>query len=413
MNRQRLAYLALATFLLLAYPGNLLASSSPLMDNLRINGFLSQGYINSSGNNYYGDTKDGTFQLNEVGLTLNSQVNEKLKVGLQFLSRDVGKTGNNTVRLDWAFADYHFDDKLGIRMGKVKMPMGLYNEGRDSDFLRPMAFLPQSIYDEVRRDLLVANQGVSIYGNLPAWFLGDIDYQAFAGENNFPEDSPLLLGLKQSAQQTITANSLVYGTVISMTADNKYIFGGSLILNTKIDGLRIGASYFRGKADLYITTATGPNQFVPQGELEMVHRFVYSLEYVKKKFTFATEYSESYRKQQIFGYKIYDAPSQEYYAMLTYSLTSKLSATALADFYYDNMNDRGGEALPPTRPKFMGWQKDYGFGMRYDVNPNWALKAEYHEVDGAGLFTSIFNPPSPSVLVKDWNYYIVKASFNF
>jgi len=413
MNRQRLAYLALATFLLLAYPGSLLASS-PLMDNLRINGFLSQGYMNSSGNNYYGDTKDGTFQLNEVGLSLNSQVNEKLKVGLQLLSRDVGRSGNNTVRLDWAFADYHFDDKLGVRMGKVKMPMGLYNEGRDSDFLRPMAFLPQSIYDEVRRDLLVANQGVSVYGNLPAWFLGDLDYQAFAGENNFPEDSPLLLGLKQSAQQLATAQNR--GTVTDIQADNKYIFGGSLILNTKIDGLRLGASYFRGKADLYVTAAGGPtptNQFVPQGEIEMAHRFVYSLEYVKKRFTFATEYSESYRKQQIFGTTITDAPSEEYYFMLTYSLTNKLSSTVIADFYYENKHDRGGESLSAPKVKIMGWQKDYGFGMRYDVNQNWALKAEYHEVDGAGLFTSIFNPPSPSVLVKDWNYYIVKASFNF
>jgi hypothetical protein len=240
---------------------------------------------------------------------------------------------------------------------------------------------------------------------------GDLDYQAFAGETNFPEDSPLLLGLKQQAQPLATAQGK--GTVTDIQADNKYIFGGSLILNTKIDGLRLGASYFRGKADLYLTTAAGPVSFVPQGELEMAHRFVYSLEYVKKKFTFATEYSESYRKQQIFGTSVTDAPSEEYYFMLTYSLTNKLSATVLADFYYENKHDRGGDSLTAPKVKFMGWQKDYGFGTRYDVNQNWALKAEWHTVDGAGLFTSIFNPPTPSVMVQDWNYYIVKASFNF
>jgi len=398
-------------FLGLSLPGHLLASS-PLLEDLKINGFLSQGYINSSGNNYYGDTKDGTFQLNEAGLAFNAKVNEKLKVGLQFLSRDVGMSGNNNVRLDWAFADYHFDDKLGFRIGKVKMPMGLYNEGRDSDFLRPLAFLPQSIYDEVKRDLLVANQGVAAYGNLPAWFIGDVDYQAFVGENNFPDDSPLLLGLKQQAQQLATSKT--YGIVTDMKADNKYIFGGSLILNTRVDGLRLGASYFKGKADLYITTTLGPNQFVPQGDIAMLHRFVYSLEYVKKKYTFVTEYSESHRKQHIFGVTIYDAPSEEYYFMFTYSLTDKLSATILADFYYDDTRDRRGDSLPAKgRPKFMGWQKDYGFGTRYDIDQNWCLKAEWHEVDGAGLFTSIFNPPSPSVLVRDWNYYILKASFNF
>jgi hypothetical protein len=410
MYRHGIRVLMVFVFMGLLLPGHLLASS-PLLDNLKINGFLSQGYINSSGNNYYGDTKDGTFQLNEVGLALNSQVNERLRVGLQLLSRDVGRSGNNTVRLDWAFADYHFDDKLGFRIGKVKMPMGLYNDGRDSDFLRPMAFLPQSIYDEVKRDLLVANQGVAIYGNLPGWFLGNLDYQAFAGENNFPDDSPLLLGLKQAA--TPVASVKGYGTVTDISADNKYVFGGSLILNTSIDGLRIGASYFRGKADLYLTTITGPSQFLPAGEIEMVHRFVYSLEYVKKLFTFAAEYSESYRKQQIFGTSIYDAPSQEYYAMLTVNLTNKLSLTGLADFYYDNKHDRRGESYTAPKVKIMAWQKDYGVGTRYDVNQNWCLKAEWHEVDGAGLFTSIFNPQGPSSLVKDWNYYILKASFNF
>ena len=149
-----------------------------LGENLRINGFLSQGYIKSEGNNYLGDSLDGSFQLNEFGLTLNSTVTDNLRLGLQLLSRDLGAEGNNDVLIDWAMADYRWQDWLGIRLGKGKLPIGLYNQGRDSDFLRPMVFLPQSIYDEGKRTLVVAAVGGSLYGNIALGRSGDLEYQA-------------------------------------------------------------------------------------------------------------------------------------------------------------------------------------------------------------------------------------------
>ncbi len=155
-----LTFVLLAIHLLTALSGHARA----------IHGFLSQGYINSVGNNFFADSKDGTFQINEVGLTIASQVKDQLRLGLQVFPRDLGRDGNNELRLDWGYADYHHADWLGVRLGKIKRPMGLYNEERDSDFLRPMAFLPQSIYDEVRRDMLVASflkgrQELSLNGN--------------------------------------------------------------------------------------------------------------------------------------------------------------------------------------------------------------------------------------------------------
>ena len=55
-------------------------------NNIHINGFISQGYLNSSGNNFLADSENGTFQINEVGLTVTSQINPKLRLGMQFLS---------------------------------------------------------------------------------------------------------------------------------------------------------------------------------------------------------------------------------------------------------------------------------------------------------------------------------------
>ena len=74
-----------------------------------------------------------------------------------------------------------YADGFGVRAGKIKLPIGFYNEGRDTDVLRPMVFLPQSLYDEMRRDILNAVVGAGIYGYLPAGAAGSIQYQIVYG----------------------------------------------------------------------------------------------------------------------------------------------------------------------------------------------------------------------------------------
>jgi len=150
------------------------------MGKLQINGFVSQGYMESNNNSFLDPTsQEGTFQISEIGLTFNIPVSEKLRIGAQLLSSDLGQDGNNEVTLDWAYGDYRMTDWLGLRAGKIKLPVGMYNETRDSDFLRTMAFLPQSVYDEMQRSFMVAGLGVGTYGNVPAGKFGDFDYQFF------------------------------------------------------------------------------------------------------------------------------------------------------------------------------------------------------------------------------------------
>lgn len=399
------------------------AAASPLLENLKVNGFVSQGYINSSGNNFLSDSRDGTFQFNEVGLAINSQVNEKLRVGMQFLSRDLGPVGNSDIRLDWGFADYHWHDMLGFRIGKAKMPMGLYNEGRDSDFLRPMVFLPQSIYDETKRDLLVAYQGGGIYGNVPLGFLGNVDYQGFWGSINFPEDSTLVATLKASATNLVR-NPALGGAPTNMLTDlkleNNYIGGGSLVVNTKLNNTRLGASFFVVDNDITFTYVN-VNPVVPlpgaapqtgTGTLRNKGKTVFSIEIPIGKLTLAGEYGETDRKQVIFGKTNVDGPSQEYYAMATFAVTEALSVSGLYDIYYNLKDDKDGAqfAVSNLKPNYYAYRKDWGVGLRYDVNPNWTLKAEYHEIRGGALFMEAFNP---NTVEQYWEYYSLKASFNF
>jgi len=405
------AWLCGALMLMLLIPA---ASMAFNLEKLQINGFISQGYLKSKENNWLAvDSVDGTLQLNEVGLTFNMPVNDKLRVGVQLLSRDLGEEGNNDVRLDWAFGDYRFCDQFGIRAGKVKMPIGFYNEGRDSDFLRQMAFLPQSVYDETRRNLLVASQGGQVYGNLPLGVLGDLDYAGHYGQINFPSDSPTLEAFLGMANATPLAP---VGGWTGISADNEYVYGASVKYNTFIDGLRLGGTWFEGKADFSLEGGAAGDRL----RVKIRQMYVGSFEYATPWFTLASEYTQY--KQPAWVNKVQVAPfdpkatSAGIYGMVTIPVPGQenLAFSGLYDVYYRDKDDKGGTAQSAATggimPTYAFYRKDVGVAARFDVNDNWLVKAEWHRVNGTDLLTDFFNAGTAA---KRWEYYIVKTSFNF
>lgn len=377
---------------------------------VKVNGFLSQGYINSEGNNFLGETIGGTTEYNEIGLTVSTQINDKLRLGVQFLSRDLGPEGNNEVRLDWASADYRLFDALGVRIGKVKLPYGLYNEGRDSDFLRTSALLPQSIYDETRRTMLVSTQGGGIYGNIPVGVLGDFDYQFVYGETNFPDDSVLLDGFVKSYNQPLAKPLNPNTAANEVDADNQYLYSGNLIYNTPLSGLRFAGSYVEGKTELLFKNVYGAG--VGTGEVGLKDMWVASAEYTSSIIDLATEYTEYKNIKKINGKESASGTSLGWYGLLTVHATDQLHLYGLYDLYYADKDDKNGSTFVAAGlPDFMGWRKDAGVGVRFDINSNWLVKAEWHDVNGVGSNAGLFNAVAD--LEEDWNYYIVKTSFNF
>jgi len=77
-------------------------------DRIDVHGFLSQGFLQSDRNNFYAKTKAGTFQFNEFGINFATELTDRLRTGLQLLSRDLGNIGNNKVDIDWAYAEDSF-----------------------------------------------------------------------------------------------------------------------------------------------------------------------------------------------------------------------------------------------------------------------------------------------------------------
>jgi hypothetical protein len=93
--------------------------------NIQIHGYATQGFLYSNQNNVLTTrSSNGSPSWNEEVVNLGAQPIPKLRVGVQVRYFLLGNYGNSFT-LDWAQADYKVDDRFGVRVGKVKMPVGL------------------------------------------------------------------------------------------------------------------------------------------------------------------------------------------------------------------------------------------------------------------------------------------------
>ena len=139
------------------------------LNQLRVNGFLSQGYIKTNKNKFFGNsTGDGSFDFREIGLTASLRPLSKLQLSGQLLHRSAGEGSKGGIRIDFGFLDYNIINtpakEFGVRLGRMKNPLGFYNDTRDVPFTRPSVLLPQSIYFDRTRNLALASDGAQLYG---------------------------------------------------------------------------------------------------------------------------------------------------------------------------------------------------------------------------------------------------------
>jgi len=391
---------------------------------LQINGFISQGYINSQENDFLDPNSiDGSFQVSEVGLTFTMPVNDKLRIGMQLLSNVLGEEGGNEINVDWAYADYRAYDWLGLRVGKIKQPLGLYNETRDSDFLRPMAFLPQSVYDEMQRGYQLSALGLGTYGNVGLGALGDLDYQLFYGQQQISNDGVLVqAGIKDGMNQLVSGVASAFGAIANVTEvkyQSDYAMIASITYNSSLDGLRLAASYKEAYGDFVIDVADPFGVFNGiVNDFDIVanvpSNLILSAEYQFSQVSLQAEFVR--RENEILApglapltpfignqVDFLTSTSEGMYVMATWQVpkVSGLSFSLLYDEFYLDEDDHKDSTK---------YRKDFGLGARYDINQNWLVKAEWHDIEGTAMNMGFVNE---GPMNEDWSYFIVKTSFNF
>lgn len=356
--------------------------------DLQLHGFISQGYLLSSGNNYFANTTRGSFEFSEVGLNFTLPATDRLRLGMQLFSRQLGPLGDYRAVLDWYYLDYHWRDWLGIRAGRVKLPFGLYNDTSDIDAARTAVLLPQSIYPAENRDFLLAQTGGELYGYADLQSGGGLDYRLYAGT--------IFLDLKPTPGSPTTVLNL----------DVPYVGGGRVMWNTPLEGLRLGGSLQFLRLDFDLLTPVSPASIMVKLPATL---WVASAEYVVRDWLFAAEYSRWLVKTESSNTEIFansSTTSERGYALASYRVNSWLQTGAYYSIFFPDVDKRGNGR--ETR------QNDVALTLRFDVNRYWLVKLEGHYLRGTAALNPSLNSNLPlSALQPDWALFAVKTTAYF
>jgi hypothetical protein len=357
----------------------------PPLPPVEIHGFVSQGFILTTDNNYLAESEDGSFEFAEVGLNFTKALTERLRAGVQLFARDLGPSGDYDAKLDWFYLDYRWTDRLGVRAGRVKLPFGLYNDTSDIDAARVPVLLPQSIYPTQNRNFLLAQTGVEIYGQLAAGGAGAIAYNLYGGT--------VFIEIEEGGQTPYEIRGL----------RTPYIFGGRLLWEAPIEGLRAGGSVqaLRLEADLRYPAVMRDVKLEVPAVL-----WVASVEYLREEWLFAAEYSRWHTEIESDDPALFpetETVSERAYVMASRRL-GRLTPGAYYSLFYPDVDDREGRAQQ---------QHDVAATLRVDLNAWWLLKLEAHFMHGTAAATPALNDRPSGELANSWGLFLVKTTAYF
>lgn len=368
-----------------------------------IHGFISQGYLQSDENNFFANTKDGSFELKDVGVSFSTDITSRLRIGVQIMAYEMGDFGSDKLHINWANGDYNFEEWLGIKAGKMKLHHGLYNTGRDADFLRTSILLPQSVYNEAWRSTVSGISGFEAYGTIDTRLPGRFSYNVQVGKVDIGLDS----GVAMTTKEELLEKGIVYDP---NDIDHDKAFVGRLNYLTPIPGLNLNATIW--SVDFKMT---GTASQINGTELPGVQEYktesdsiTTSLEYSYNDFLFVTEYSLTKYKFDLETFQESKLETEGYYASLAYRFTDWFETGAYYSVYYPNKDHKDGSTFTPDHS---GWLKDSCLSLRFDIMDNWVLKLEGHMMNGTAVMMNSNNPPDQKE--EDWLLFGTKMTFSF
>lgn len=379
---------------------------------VQAHGFFSQGFVYTDQNNWLTmNTSGGSGAMTEMGLNVSSQITDKFRVGAQVYDRNVGQLGQWHPTLDWAVADYQFRNWFGIRAGKVKTTLGLYNDSQDMDFLHVFVLLPQGVYPTDLRDTTIAHAGGDVYGNVALpHHLGDLSYTAYAGNRSDSVYSGYPYFLSQ------------FEIFVRSVEGPQY--GGDLRWNTPLKGLMIGAS----RLDQEITAkGSFVNLFNPGGGLVPYETTTKSFftnqfygDYRVGKLDLNAEYRRYFNRVPYVPGANEETDVRAWYISGCYRLGKRLEVGSYYS-HYTVRDSASGLALliliPQTNTSLpQNHVYDKAVAARLDLNRFMYVKVEGHFMDGYGLgpYPDGFYPhQNPHGFKPNTNAFVLKTGFHF
>jgi len=390
----------------LLWNGNAHAQKLPIPQvlpyNLQLHGFFSQSWLKTTDNNVFGQSgsASGSFDSREIGVNGSMRPMTNLLVSVQGLSRWAGEGSEGNFRLDYGFLDYTFftgeASQLGARLGRMKTPLGFYNDTRDVPFTRPSILLPQSIYFDRTRKLALAADGGHLYGEYRT-DLGDFLFQGGVVE-------PIVDGDETEAA--------VFNMLIPGHLTPKVSYVGRV--NYELDGGRVRLAVSATQLNMGFSPEMGPLQ---AGSVRFTP-VIFSAQYNAERWSLTSEYALRHLEYKNFGPILpnMDFTGESYYFQGVYRFTPRWEGIVRYDVLYTNRDDRDGKEFAAHdkrgRPDHTRFAKDLTAGLRLNITPELMLRAEYHYVNGTAWLSTLDNPVSGD-LVKDWHLFAILGSYRF
>jgi hypothetical protein len=392
--------LSLAVAISLA-PGLLHAQFDFKLDgrDVQVHSFASEGFALTNQNNFLTmDTTNGAF-FTDFGFNVSSNITDKLRVGAQFYDRDIGHLQEWHPVLDWAVVDYRLTDWFGIRAGKVKTALGLYNQTQDQEFVQTWALMPQSVYPLDLRSRTLTHTGLDIYGHIGLHSAGSLGYTIYAGKR--PND---------------TRDGLYYAWAAQGYPNNAFtgkMAGTDLRWTPPVVGLLLGGSYAAINDKYHFTdVANGPTPVA--GTLNSTTMWTASAygEYSTGKWRFNAEYRRNLSKY----FQVDPDPGQTepfwysdkgWFVSAAYQLSKKLEIGAYHSRYYFDVH-----SLPEASTHYI---RDSVVTLHYTVNRFTSVKVEGHFMDGTGdpyASHGFYDADNPQGLKPTTNMLVIRLGYS-
>jgi hypothetical protein len=371
----------------------------------QLHGYAAQGFALSSGNNVFGDSTEGSLSYYEVGLNAEIQVRPRLLLAVQGAIRDAGVTDTGVARLDYALMDYRIvsgaDANAGIRIGKVKNPLGFFNETRDVIFTRPSILLPFIYSDnQNQRDLVFAAPGVQLYGS------------AVRGRHEWSATGTA------SADRYLSAadERLLVVLPVPSSLHMKDSWNGQIM--DSIDGGR-----WQFAVSLYYARLVLNALFPSVPPASIYGNFgvgvdVISARYNAERFSLTAEYAINPNRDFVtLGGNViqnFRIVADSGYLQGDYRINSRWSVLARADAYFRDRGDRDGRAFAAAHSGASAASRyayDLTAGLNWRPNARWGVWGEYHWIDGSATVQALDN--TGRVPADHWSTLMLMAGLRF
>lgn len=374
------------------------------LQKLTVHGFLTQGWADAS----FLDTPPGVASPTGVELALGIPeggttdyrflaiqfryaMAPKHNFVLQLSSRRLGMSPvelfEDAIELDWAFYEYRIGDFSAVKVGKVQIPYGIYNEIRDVGTILPFYRPPFSMY----RNGTFTSETVDGFV-LSHTFFGDtswsIDGNIFGGEFD-----------------RLEIDAFEPENSVKVRAEDTY--GFQFWLNTPYPSLRIGLGH--------INYRILGSVFLPEGEkTDWTPTYHLSVDATLfDRLVFQSEYQTINTTLDLPLGPVsvpLDLEFIDWYVQVGYRFTEKFSIWGQYDVIWEIVDS----PILTRRDKSKG-REDLGFALNFAFLPAVVLKAEYHELERSSFF---WVPAGPMIeplnyTADNGDYTIVSLSVSF